>query len=133
MADAVTSQTIIDGERLAIMKFTDISDGVGESAVLKVDVSALAPSAEGKACNGVVINKVHAALAGMSVSVLWDATADVPALVLAPGMYTLDFSDAPIVNNSGAGKTGDISFSTIGATANDTYTIVLEMTKLYAA
>ena len=39
MADAVTSQTIQDGERKAILKFTNISDGTGESAVTKIDVS----------------------------------------------------------------------------------------------
>ena len=39
MADAVTTQTIIDGERNCVMKFTNVSDGTGESAVAKVDVS----------------------------------------------------------------------------------------------
>ena len=38
MADAVTSQTIQDGEKTAILKFTNVSDGTGESAVKKVDV-----------------------------------------------------------------------------------------------
>ena len=47
MADAVASQTLFDNERVAIMKFTDISDGTGENKVLKVDVSALNPSASG--------------------------------------------------------------------------------------
>ena len=41
MADAVTSQTIIDTEKRVVMKFTNLSDGSGESAVKKVDVSAL--------------------------------------------------------------------------------------------
>ena len=41
MADAVTSQTIIDTEKRVVMKFTNLSDGNGESAVKKVDVSAL--------------------------------------------------------------------------------------------
>ena len=40
MADAVTSQTLSDGDRTAVMKFTNISDGSGESSVKKVDVSA---------------------------------------------------------------------------------------------
>ena len=43
MADVVTSQTIQDGGRNLIMKFTNVSDGSGESAVGKVDVSALFP------------------------------------------------------------------------------------------
>ena len=41
MADAVTSQTLSDGDSTAVMKFTNISDGNGESSVKKVDVSAL--------------------------------------------------------------------------------------------
>ena len=50
MADAVTSQTIQDGDRIAVMKFTNISDGSGEAAVKKVDVSALqAESGTGQA------------------------------------------------------------------------------------
>ena len=35
MADAVTSQTLIDGPKHAVMKFTNVSDGSGESAVKK--------------------------------------------------------------------------------------------------
>ena len=41
MADTVTSQTIQDDNRKAVLKFTNISDGTGESAVTKIDVSAL--------------------------------------------------------------------------------------------
>ena len=56
MADAVTSQTILDGERLFIGKFTNLSDGTGETAVVKIDVSTLNRNAAGQACNGVKIN-----------------------------------------------------------------------------
>ena len=55
MADAVTSQTIQDGERVAVMRFTNVSDGTGESAVKKVDVSALNSIAAGTACSSVDI------------------------------------------------------------------------------
>ena len=48
MADAVTSQTLIDGQKTAIFKFTNISDGSGESAVKKVDVSALSNNQSGQ-------------------------------------------------------------------------------------
>ena len=41
MADAVTSQTLLDTEKKAIFKFTNISDGTGESDVKKIDVSTL--------------------------------------------------------------------------------------------
>lgn len=132
MADAVTSQTIFDGERMAVMKFTNISDGTGETAVVKVDVSALASSSFQRPCDGVTIERVHYSIGGMTVSVLWDATTDVPALVLAPGQSTFDFAKIQVPNNSGAGKTGDICFTTIGASAGDSYTIMLEMVKSYA-
>ena len=33
MADAVATQTILDGPKYAVLKFTNISDGTGESAV----------------------------------------------------------------------------------------------------
>mgnify|MGYP003128809104 FL=1 len=48
MADAVTSQTIVDGAKTAVLKFTNVSDGSGESAVKKVDVSALASTQDGQ-------------------------------------------------------------------------------------
>ena len=50
MADTVTSQTIQDGERVAILKFTNESDGTGESSVKKVDVSALSANNAGSTC-----------------------------------------------------------------------------------
>ena len=41
MADTVASQTIIDGPKTVVLKLTNVSDGGGEAAVVKVDVSAL--------------------------------------------------------------------------------------------
>lgn len=118
MADAVTSQTIVDGHEL-IMKFTNISDGTGESAVTKVDVSALSAT-------GVAIQWIAYATSGMSVDILWDATADVLAWhIPADNSGKIDFGPHGITNNAGAGVTGDIQFTTIGHTAGDRYTIVL--------
>jgi len=76
MADTVSSQTILDGERLFIGKFTNISDGTGETAVVKIDVSTLSPNANGNACNGVKINKIWSTTHGMEVRILFDATTD---------------------------------------------------------
>ena len=44
MADAVTSTTILDSDKDFIVQLTNVSDGTGESAVAKVDVSALKSS-----------------------------------------------------------------------------------------
>ena len=133
MADAVTSQTLIDGERLAIMKFTNISDGTGETAVTKVNVSTLAKSGSGQTCTGVIVNKITSVCHGMEVRMYWDATTDVPFFLSTVNTnYENDFLNiGGITNNSGTGKNGNIVFSTSDQTAGDTYTVVLEMVKTY--
>lgn len=130
MADAVTSQVIFDGTRYAVMKFTNISDGGGETAVVKVDVSALT-SFQGQACTSVNITKLDAVTVGMGVDILWDATTDVVCTTLGADQFiSFDFSNfSGLTNNAGVGKTGDVLFTTVGATAGDRYTVVLEMTK----
>ena len=137
MADAVTSQTLIDGDRYAVMKFTNISDGSGESAVTKVDVSALQPLASNtaaqKTCTGVAIERIWWQCIGMKVRILFDASSDVMAIELGENQsgshdYTIF---GGLTNNAGSGKTGDINFNTIGHTSADTYTIILYMRKEY--
>ena len=134
MADAVTSQTLMDGERLAIMKFTNISDGTGETAVTKVNVSSLNPNSWGKACTGVTVTKITSVCHGMEVRMYWDATTDVPFFLSTINTnYENDFSKiGGITNNAGSGKNGNIVFSTADQSNGDTYTVVLEMVKSYA-
>lgn len=133
MADAVTSQTLADGPKYAVLKFTNISDGTGESAVTKVDVSALASSADGDACSGVVIERIWWQCIGMKVQILWDATSDQFCIELGENQsgnhdYTIF---GGLTNNAGAGKNGDIKFTTVGATAADTYTVILYLRKQF--
>lgn len=134
MADAVTSQTILDGERLFIGKFTNISDGTGEAGAVKIDVSALNPNSFGLACNGVKINKIWAQTIGMSIDILWDATTDLLCETVPENQfYLMDYSSfGGLPNNAGTGKTGDVLFTTVGAAAGDRYTIVIEGIKTYA-
>ena len=77
MVDTVATQTLIDGERNAVMKFTNASDGTGETAVKKVDVSTLSGSP-----TEVSITRVQYMTHGIGVSVAWDATANVPVFRL---------------------------------------------------
>ncbi len=110
MADTVTSQTIQDGQRKAVLKFTNASDGTGESAVKKVDVSALSTNAAGESC-----------------------TTNVLAIGLSEDSNGYhDYSDfSGIPNNAGSGKTGDLDFTTVGHSSGDTYMIILELIKAY--
>ena len=134
MADAVTTQTIIDGERNCIMKFTNVSDGTGESAVAKVDVSALAANAEGVACSEVRVMRVSHAIVGMSVQLFLNASTNVLLMELAESSNGhMDFKDfGGLPNNAGSGKNGDILLTTKGHSSGDTYSIVLEMIKVYS-
>lgn len=134
MADAVATQILFDGERKAIMKFTNISDGTGETKVAKVIPANLAKSSFNKACDGVTITKIYAMTHGMEVAMYWDATTDVLITVVPQNSnYVSDYeSFGGLWDNSGAGKTGQVLFSTLDQTAGDTYTIILEMVKSYA-
>ena len=132
MADAVTTQILVDGTQRAVFKFTNISDSTGETAVVKVDVSALR-SFQGEPCTGVSIQKIDVITVGMGLDMLWDATTDALALSFGSDDFvTLDFSRfGGITNNAGAGKTGDLVFTTVGAASGDRYTVVLEVLKSY--
>mgnify|MGYP003654044864 FL=1 len=133
MADTVASQIIEDGPKYAVIKFTNISDGTGESAVAKVDVSALENSADGDACTGVVIERIWWQCIGMKVQILWNATTNLFCIELGENQsgshdYTVF---GGLTNNAGDGKNGDVLFTTIGATSADTYTVIMYLRKKF--
>lgn len=135
--DVTTAQTLLNSARHLVMRFTDVSDGTGETDVLKVDALS--------AANGWVIQgqtivpatdlkivKIRYACVGMGVRIRWQATA--PADILAlQGFGEMDFSDiggiqAP-TQIALPGVTGSILFSTIAAANGASYTVELFMTK----
>ena len=134
MADAVTATTVEDGPKKAVIYCTNTSDGTGESAVTKVDVSALSSLQDGTACTGVRIQKIVFTNVGMGVKILWNASTNVIAAQL-PADYsdTLEYSDISGLPNVAAsgGNTGDIKFTTVGHSSGDTYSIVLYCLKQY--
>ena len=138
MADAVTSQTLSDGDRIAVMKFTNLSDGNGESSVKKVDVSALAASNAGLTPALVTIEQIWYDIGGMRVALEWNATTNVVAAVLggsaAAGNVSghMDFrSFGGVKNTLASGYDGDIDLTTSGHTNLDHYTVVLQLRKSY--
>jgi hypothetical protein len=132
MADAVTSTTLMDSDRVAIIQLTSTSDGTGEAAVKKIDVSALSDSSTGQACTGVRLAKIVYSTFGMSVKLLWDATTDTICWDLNSD-YTdsEDFTEFGGIRNTAAasGKTGDIMLTTTGHSDGDSYVIVLTVYK----
>ena len=138
MADAVTSQTLADGDRIAVMKFTNLSDGNGESSVKKVDISALAANSAGETPARATIEQIWYDIGGMRVALEWNATTNVVAAVLggsaAAGNVSghMDFrSFGGVKNTLASGYDGDIDLTTSGHTNLDHYTIILELSKNY--
>lgn len=130
MVDTVSTQLIINGYRNLVLKFTDESDGTGESAITKVDATSAT-----YAVNGVTpgihlkIARVLFSINSGAVRLKWVASSATDALILT-GFGTLDYSyfgGIPNPNNSGA--TGSIAFTTVGFVAGSSYDITLEMIK----
>ena len=140
MADAVTSQTIEDGGKNLVMKFTNISDGTGESAVAKIDVSALESSPlTGQACNRVSLQRIWFSNIGMGFKLHWKATSNM-FICQAPKDWsdTWDFTDSSITlpgipNNAGGGVNGDLLLTTNDHTSGDTYSVVVWALKHYSS
>ena len=138
MADAVTSQTLSDGDNIAVIKLTNLSDGNGESSVKKVDISTLAANSAGATPARATIEQIWYDIGGMRVALEWNATTNVVAAVLGgsaaagPGSGYMDFrSFGGLKNTLASGYDGDIDLTTSGHTNLDHYTIVLQLRKSY--
>ena len=133
MAYSVTSQALIDGPKHVVMKFTNVSDGPGESTVKKVDVSALSSSLDGVACSEVVIERIWWQCNGMKVQILFDATTNAFCIELGENQsgHHDYISFGGLTNPTSSGVTGDIMFTTVGHTSADTYTIIMQVQKSY--
>ena len=140
MADAVTSQTIEDGGKNLVMKFTNIRDGTGESAVAKIDVSALnTEPSTGASCSRVVLQRIWFSNIGMGFKLHWKATSNM-FICQAPKDWsdTWDFTDSSITlpgipNNAGSGINGDLLLTTNDHTSGDTYSVVVWALKHYSS
>ena len=138
MADAVTSQTIVNTDKRAIIKLNNLSDGSGEASVKKIDVSTLGSNSIGTTCSRVTIDQIWYSIGGMRVDLEWAATTNVKAVMLGGSAAAgnvgghLDFrSFGGVKNTEASGADGDIDLTTSGHTNLDHYTIVLELRKSY--
>ena len=138
MADAVTTQTIVNTDKRAVIKLTNLSDGNGESSVEKVDVAGLnSRSSDSAACSRVTIDQIWYDIGGMRVALEWNASSNVVAIVLGGSAAAgnvqghMDFRSFGGIKNNASSPDGDLDFTTSGHTNLDHYTVVLEMRKQY--
>ena len=138
MADVVTSQTIVDAAGTkTVMKFTNISDGSGETLVTKMDASALTFMTEDAER---VLAKIYWAInttnGKSGVELLWagSGTSSANATIgffSGTGFHDYFSAGNSIPNNAtltdNTSPAGDILISTKGFVAGDNYTIILEV------
>jgi len=126
MADTVDVQYIFKGTRRIKVKLTGISDGTGETGVIKVNISDLI-GPNGSAPTKTVVESIEANVQGFtSVKLYWDHTADDEIAVLGTGFSYFDWTDVGgFTDPASAGGTGDIELTSTGASATATYDIVV--------
>ncbi len=125
MADTVSTHTIFAGTRRRVYNFNNVSDGTGETAVVKVDKSTLV-GPDGTEPSELVVEMIEWVCDGMRVDLYWDHTSDVKIGVLAGSSY-IDFREDGGLQDTGTGETGDILLTTTGHTAGDSYNITLHL------
>ncbi len=134
MADTVTSQTLRDTASHWAVKLTNISDGTGETDVVKVSANSLVASSGG-GTQRLTINKIFWSVASgtsatMSprVTLKWKGASSNTDIITLTGSGYWDLTTSgqcPLTNNA-TSPNGDILLSTAGFTANAAYTVILE-------
>lgn len=127
MADTVSTIVLAAGPRNYVARFTNISDGTGESLVLKVDISTLSLG-NGVAPTKVSVKEIQWSIQGFtSVQLYWDHTVDVLISALASGNGYAEYGTLGMLIDPGATPTGDVLLSTAGAISGATYDITLAL------
>lgn len=129
MADTVSTKVISNGSSLYAVQFNCLSDGTGESAVVKVDISGLT-GPNGVECTKTAIVGIFWNIGGFtSIRLYWDHTTDLTIAQMS-GSSLLDYSGMGKNGDTGTGDTGDIVLTSSGAVSGASYTIVLILEKL---
>ena len=138
MADVVTSQTLVDttGTK-TVIKFTNISDGSGETLVTKMDSSALTFMTEDATKKVAKIWwSINTTNGKSGVELLWagSGTSSANATIgffSGTGYHDYYTAGNSIPNNAtltaNTSPAGDILLSTKGFVSGDNYTIILEV------
>lgn len=128
MADTVDTLNVFTGTRKRVYRFTNISDGTGESTVVKIDRSTLT-GPNGSAPTYIVIEEIQWSIQGFaSVRLFWDDATDDEIVMLAPGNGVASWVAVGGLKHPqvpGDATEGDILLTTNGAQSGATYTITM--------
>ena len=131
MADLTTTTKISESTQEVVFAFQyQYVDGGDESAVSKIDVSALTKSSNGDTCTGIRILECWWVIKAMTVEVL--AAADTNIIVLHLDEGQSGYQDFEKFGGLPTSGTGDIKLTTTGAgAAGDAYQIIIRASKQY--
>ena len=130
MADAVTTNTLFNGDKRLVLQLLNASDGTGETLVIKANSSVYTGPNAPDTTTHFVIEEITWDVQGFThVDLYFDETTDVAAAKLSGQGYKDYREVGGLVDPTDAGTTGDILLSTIGATALSTYDITISLRK----
>lgn len=125
MADTVNTQVVNNGVRRYVAHFTNESDGTGESAIAKINISALL-DANGVTATYSTIDLIEYSVTGFNyVAVEWDHTTNDEIAILR-GQGVIDwYAFGGKTDPQSSGATGDIVFTTDGGADGSMYDITI--------
>lgn len=127
MAVTVAKQKLIDGVRIAVVKYTLISGAASD--VTNQSLTDISVDLSGTP-DRVKIMYITATVDNFAIDLHWDATTDLAMVTLPAGENIIDARPyGGLHNNAGVGITGDIKFSTRGVEADSEATLIIEYVK----
>lgn len=123
MADTVNTSVLLDGPRNYIVHLTNESDGTGEAAVTKIDLSTLALG-NGNAPDKLTIDEISYSIQGFNYVVLeYNAnTNDEIAVLSGDGVKVFP---GGLVDPQSTGSNGDVVLTTDGGADGSSYDILI--------
>lgn len=131
MANSLTTQILEEGQRNVVVKIAGVLDTSDVALTTAIDVSTLNQSGIGATPTQVRIDHIDYSISDqLEVQLWWDATTDVIIMPIAGRGRMSFWNFGGLVNNSGAGKTGNILIKTTGWTSGtQVFSVILEMVK----
>ena len=129
MADTVVVKKLFEGAKHVYYQFTSTSDGTGETAVNKIDISTL--TSDGRTPTKLSLIDVSYSVCGFNyVEMFWDHTSDVSIGVYC-GQDSVSYDIVGGNHDTGTGGTGDILVTTNGGAAGSSYMFVTKWRKKF--
>ena len=127
MADTVNTSVIFNGNRRYTAHYTNESDGTGESAVTKIDISSLT-DAHGVTATKTTVDLIEYNVVGFNYVVVEWAHDTNDEIAVLSGSGVIDWVAFGGKTDPGStGGTGDIVFTTSGGASGSMYDITMHI------